>query len=229
MSQESGRSAIRSSPVSRPTPLIELPLAARFRAPAARALPLVLAAFLGAACKDRDVEVYRAPKQPAEAVAAMPAGHPPMGEAARAGELPRAGAPAQPSLEWQAPAGWKPKPAGGMRLATYIIPAKGGQAELAVVAIAGSAGGSLANVNRWRGQLGLPPIDQGQLMKQALTVNSKAGTALLVDLAGADRKSGLLAAILPTPAQTWFFKITGPADATAAAKPAFLEFLGSLH
>src|SRR5581483_710828 len=63
------------------------------------------------------------------------------------------------SLAWTAPANWQAKPAGGMRKATFTIPGEGGaSAELAVTSFGGDVGGEVANVNRWRGQLQLPPL-----------------------------------------------------------------------
>lgn len=65
---------------------------------------------------------------------------------------------------WVVPAGWieapDPRP---MRLATYTVPALAGPVEVAVSRFAGRVGGDLANVNRWRGQMGLPPIGADEL------------------------------------------------------------------
>lgn len=195
------------------------------------------------ACKGREMELYRVPKQAAQTAA--PAHdhahghegrdhsaheHPPapQADAMAAGT---AGLPAPPpgSIHWTKPSGWTQKPAGGMRFATLGVPTQAGEAELAVVMLAGDAGGNLANVNRWRGQLGLDPIDDSQLARVSESVKSLAGTSLVVQVAGADGKSGLLAAILPQAHQTWFFKLTGNSGATREARPAFLKFLASLR
>ncbi len=65
---------------------------------------------------------------------------------------------------WTAPDGWtehaEPRP---MRLATYLAPVAGGPVEVAVTRFGGRVGGELANVNRWRGQMGLGPIGEGEL------------------------------------------------------------------
>ena len=68
-------------------------------------------------------------------------------------------------LVWTAPASWQSRPASAMRKATFIIPGASAaeQAELAVTAFPGDVGGNLANVNRWRGQIQLPPIDAAAL------------------------------------------------------------------
>lgn len=65
---------------------------------------------------------------------------------------------------WAVPDGWTedPKPR-QMRLATYIVPDSSGPVEVAVSRFAGRVGGELANINRWRGQMGLPAIDEAEL------------------------------------------------------------------
>ncbi len=45
-----------------------------------------------------------------------------------------------------------------MRLATYMVPSDAGDQEVAVTRFPGQVGGVLANINRWRGQMGLQPI-----------------------------------------------------------------------
>lgn len=132
-----------------------------------------------------------------------------------------------PGLKWTVPARWQPKPAGSMRKATFeIAGANGATAELAVTAFPGDVGGELANVNRWRGQLSLPPIAAGELTGavQRLTVHGLP--VAIVDVTGGAQQ--LLGAMVPYGGSTWFFKLTGPADLVAAEKPAFLAFVQSL-
>jgi hypothetical protein len=65
---------------------------------------------------------------------------------------------------WTVPDGWaedpQPRP---MRLTTYLAPDPAGPVEVAVTRFAGRVGGDLANINRWRGQMGLSPIAEGEL------------------------------------------------------------------
>jgi len=196
---------------------------------------LMLAAALFAGCRNNDMQVYKTAKtEPAPPVAAAP--QPSEMEAAakahaQAGLPAAGGAPAAEGagVKWTAPKGWVSKPASGMRLATFGVPTPQGEAELSVVVLAGDAGGNLANVNRWRGQLGLPATDEAGLKKISKAVGSKAGVALVVDIVGADGKSGMLGSILPKETQTWFFKLTGSAGAVKAAKPSTLDFLAGLR
>lgn len=65
---------------------------------------------------------------------------------------------------WVVPEGWtEDRQPRQMRLTTYIAPDPAGPVEVAVTRFAGRVGGDLANVNRWRGQMGLPPLGKDEL------------------------------------------------------------------
>ncbi|MBI3299243.1 MAG: hypothetical protein HYZ75_13830 [Elusimicrobia bacterium] len=167
---------------------------------------LAAALLLASACKKDEIQVYRVAK-PADAVGAPVAGM--MG-----------------SLSWPAPAGWTAKPGSGMRRATFVVPGAAGPGDLSVVSLPGDAGGPLANVNRWRGQVGLPPWDEAALRAAAEPVSSPAGAFTVVDLPGASQR--MLAALLTRGGETWFFKLVGPDATVGAAKPAFKTFLSGV-
>lgn len=187
------------------------------------ALPLLLAS-----CREAQVATYRIPKEndphPPAAAAAAPA---PMG--ADTGGLVVASTDAG-GLSWTAPAAWKAKPGSAMRKGSYTIGAEGGPAaDLAITAFPGDVGGDLANLNRWRGQLALPPVTEAEFAGAVtrLTVNGLSVT--LADVTGGgDNPQRLLGAMVPHAGATWFFKLTGPAALVAAEKPAFLSFVQTL-
>lgn len=193
----------------------------------------ILAAALCACGKD-EIQVYRVAKEAAPAPSApakLPSGHPSIGGGG-AGMAPPASAPmAAADLHWQAPAGWKELPASGMRRASFQVPGPAGAGDLSVVVLPGPAGGTLANINRWRGQLGLGEFSAADLQAQSKRASSPAGPLVVVDFAGNGSNSGtrLLAAILETPQQTWFFKLTGPEATVAGSRRGFMEFIAGLH
>lgn len=187
-----------------------------------------------AACQKDEIQVYKVAKPveapPAAAVAAapssLPEGHPPIGAGAMGALPPEMAqmAVASPlSLAWKAPAGWRQMPASGMRRATFVVP---GPAELSVISLPGDAGGELANVNRWRGQVGLPAWGEADFKKAAVQVTAPAGAFTVVDLAGGAQR--MAAAMLTRGGETWFFKLLGPDAAVGAALPAFKSFLESV-
>src|SRR5262249_39556266 len=67
-------------------------------------------------------------------------------------------------VEWTLPEGWKSEPGTSMRYATIYLPR--GQV-VTVTRLGAEGGGVLANVNRWRDQLKLPPINGDELWKQS--------------------------------------------------------------
>ena len=198
--------------------------------------------LIAAGCRDREITVYRAPKDPpptlppaAPATAALPEGHPSIGptasgdaSGAMTGTVPTIDAA---DLSWTAPAGWQAKPLGPMRKGSYSVPGDDGAvADLAITAFPGDTGGLFANVNRWRGQVGLPPIDQAQLDAGVEPVEVNGIKIALVDLSGTvnGQPTRLIGAIVPHNGGTWFFKLLGPEAVVAKAKPAMREFLSTL-
>ena len=189
---------------------------------------LLLVVPLGlSACREGKVEVYRIAKEadsPAPAApAAMPAGAP--GADHAAGFLT-----ARPgtALVWTAPAAWKKKPNSSMRKGSYTVGEEGATGgDMAITAFPGDVGGDLANVNRWRGQLGLSPITDAELGGAMTALTANGLKIQWVDLAGGtpDKPVRMLGAIVPYDGATWFFKLTGPAALIAQEKPGYLEFL----
>lgn len=146
-------------------------------------------------------------------------------------ETPAATAAFEPSapagLRWSAPKGWAEKPAGNMQVAAFGLPSSAG---VTIAMFPGDVGGELANVNRWRGQISLPPVAEGELAALRERVETRAGAAQLYDFTGpGEARTRLVAAMLRVGDSTWFFKLTGTEAAVAAARPAFLEFLKGLR
>lgn len=178
-------------------------------------LPLVLAA----ACDRDPIEVRRVPKEAPSAAMAMPAD----------GEAAAPAAPASNRPHWTAPKGWTEKAGAGMRAASFVLPTGSGKAEVSVVTFPGDAGGELANVNRWRGQIALPPIEQSAVAAARTSVRAAIGEVRVYDFtATGDKPARVVAGMLSHGGATWFFKLNGDAKAVEAAKPAFLELLRSL-
>jgi hypothetical protein len=117
-----------------------------------------------------------------------------------------------------------------MRFATFKAP-YAGKLEATVVVLPGPAGGELANVNRWRGQIALPALDEAGLAKARTVLKTKAGPLNVYDFTSEGQaKSRMVAGYISTPdGNTWFLKMTGDADAAAKAKPDFMTILGSIR
>jgi len=161
---------------------------------------------------------------------AMPPGTMPPGSMPGAQLPPPPHPTGQGALKWALPKGWTEAQGSGMRYATLTPPGQG-KVEMSVVVLPGAAGGELNNVNRWRGQIGLPPLDEAALGQARKAVKSKVGPVSVYDFTGAGEiKSRMVTGLLATPdGSTWFFKLMGDADPVAKAKPAFMKYLETLH
>ncbi len=201
-------------------------------------LAIAAASLLVSACGNEKVTSYRVPKENEV--------EPPMAAAADAAAQPDAAAPAAhggsmadtavptasgQDLVWQAPKQWTSKPAGAMRKATFSVPGEGADSDLSITAFPGDVGGELMNVNRWRGQLGLPPLRAEELDASVSRVEANGLKITLVELASQGDPSGkaMMGAIVPVSGSTWFFKLTGPGASVRSSKPAFLEFLHTVR
>ena len=134
------------------------------------------------------------------------------------------------ALKWTLPKGWTEGGGEGMRYAT-LKPPVAGKVEATVVVLPGVAGGELSNVNRWRGQIGLGPLDEKALAAARKTIPSKAGTIAVFDFTSEGQvKSRMVAGLISTPdGNTWFLKLTGDAEPVAKAQLDFMRFMGSLR
>jgi hypothetical protein len=136
--------------------------------------------------------------------------------------------PAAPS--GSLPAGWKEIPNPQMLMAKYVIQGSGDtKAEVNVSMLAGMGGGALANVTRWRGQLGLPPMSEEDFSKQAQSVDVAGVKGTLIDMTGTDAKTGkksrLIGIIAPQADGTWFYKLMGDPQIVEQQKDVFTKFL----
>ena len=131
---------------------------------------------------------------------------------------------------WDVPGGWEEQPPSSMRVATFAITGTdGAKADVSVIKLGGSAGGTLENVNRWRAQVGLAPVDEAELAKLLTTQEIGGVEITFVDMPGRGVESGdparLLAAMAPHAGSTWFYKMLGDDQLVAQQKAAFVKFV----
>jgi hypothetical protein len=95
-----------------------------------------------------------------------------------------------------------------------------------------SAGGDLlANVNRWRGQIGLPPIGTAELTEVVESIDTLGVSGAYVELTGpasAAKRETILGVRADAGGQTWFVKLKGDADLAQREKARFEAFVKSL-
>jgi hypothetical protein len=169
----------------------------------------LVAILLAGGCREPAVASYQIPKE-RNAVQALPATSEPA------------------AIVWQAPAHWSETPSAG-REATFAVQSPDGRsAELAISSLPGQAGGLVANINRWRQQLGLPSAADRAIADSLSFIETSGGLFSVTSLIG-EGDQGILGAILADHDATWFFKFTGSASLLEEEKPAFLSFISSVR
>jgi hypothetical protein len=115
-----------------------------------------------------------------------------------------------------------------MRYASFSAAAENGdKIDISVVTFAGEGGSDLDNVNRWRGQIGLPPLDENAVTSQITAVKTADAIFSTTDIVGA--KARTIAAWTHHDGRVWFFKATGPSAAVEKEKPKFVKFIESVR
>ncbi len=202
-------------------------------------LPLVL---LLPACRDAKVATYRVPAEKAEPLPPVLTGNTPAAPAA----APDAAGPnamanmantAVPTatgdgLSWTAPAHWKPKAGSAMRKGSYAITGDGGaEADFAITAFPGDVGGDLANINRWRGQISLPPISASELASATEHIDANGLHMTFFDIANSSGETPMriIGVSVPYEGSTWFFKLMGPDALVAGERAAFRAFIQTIQ
>lgn len=175
---------------------------------------LITIVLLAAACERGDeIRTYQAPKeQPAEAP--QPAPVP---------DLPT----------WTVPDGWVQDAARPMRVATFRTSSDPDAPELIITRFgAENFGGMLANINRWRGMVGLEPVkDEKDQPAEKITIdgNEAAQFDMTGPQADAQPAKRLRLAMVPVGDTVWFFRLIGAAQAVEKNVAAYDGFLQSIR
>lgn len=135
-------------------------------------------------------------------------------------------------LTWDGPEDWTQAPDRPMRLVTYTV----GDAECYIAVLGPGGGGLLANLNRWLGQFGQPPLDEAALAELPTIEVLGQETPLLeaqgdfTDMGG-NLHTGqrLLGVACLLPDKSVFIKMTGPSAVVEAQRDAFIAFCESVR
>ena len=117
-----------------------------------------------------------------------------------------------------------------MRVASFAITGEdGATADVSVIPLPGDSGTVLENVNRWRGQIQLPPLASDDDPALGTKKNGTAGEFFITHMTSTEavadgKKAAISTAILKAGGITWFFKITGEASLVEANREKFEAF-----
>jgi len=135
--------------------------------------------------------------------------------------------PPQAEIKFTVPKEWKETPPGTLQIHRFVVGDPKDPVEISI----SSAGGDLtANINRWRGQVGLEPIDE-RAMASALSdtkvFDLKAGQIEIIGPPG-EKQQAIIGIIAPSGRTNWFIKLKGPVKPALEQKKNFEEFVKSL-
>ncbi len=166
------------------------------------------------ACKETDIQVYNTPKEtPKESLAmASKKDH---------------------DIRWKSPSNWEELPKSNFRIGNYKVSKGNRSAELSISPLPKGAGSLGANINRWRGQLQLPPQTQEELQKEIKTkqINNKVFT--LVEITSQIKQKNndvqkMLISIVTDHDTTYFIKFNGSSSVINSEKKNFISFLETI-
>lgn len=131
---------------------------------------------------------------------------------------------------WQVPAAWEQLDPTPIRKGNFRVGYGPRSAEITVTVFPGDVGGLLANVNRWRQQIGLGPVDEAGLAEVTEPIQVDGEAATLVDLVppNAPDANGILGAVIPRGERTWFVKAVGNASLLKDQRNGLVSFVESI-
>ncbi len=132
-----------------------------------------------------------------------------------------------PEIIYSAPTAWEALEPSGIRKANLKVDSDNGSAEVTILTFPGDVGGTLANINRWREQIGLDPATPETIGQFSEPYEIAGHQGLYIRLKG--RSQSVLGAILPFHGNTWFFKMIGDTPIVLANDSTMKQFLNSVR
>jgi hypothetical protein len=189
-------------------------------------LCLTLLSLVG--CQQQDqIAVYSVPKP--ESIETpidrpkMPAGMPPM-----MGKRPTAPAAPASDLKFDKPEGWTESAGNAFSMAAFEV-VDGDQRIETTVSAAG--GDLLANMNRWRSQVGLGEFSADEMAKafEPLEVNGKPANLIEMHSESASKADSILGVVVVDGDRTWFVKLRGSTPLAKRERDKLVAFAKSLR
>jgi len=120
------------------------------------------------------------------------------------------------------PDGWTEKGGSGMRMQSYAI--DGTAIDFYLISL--TTGDVPSNVNRWRGQVGLPDASPEEIANEVQTFEVDGHPVSYIEIHNEEGGKGIIAAIVDLGPKYWYFTAKGSVDelkAHAGEVRAFLE------
>lgn len=129
------------------------------------------------------------------------------------------------------PDGWQEVPGSAMRLASFSVGSGDRRADVAITRFPGDVGGVLANVNRWRSEVGLPPVtDMAEQGSRPVQIDGMPATVFqFAAPQGDEHRLRTIVCMAPRGEMTYFIKMTGPNSLLQEQIEAFIVFIHQLR
>jgi hypothetical protein len=134
-------------------------------------------------------------------------------------------------LAFVAPPEWKAGELNQFRKASFTVADGEQKAEITVIDLDPGSGDLLANVNRWRGQVGLLPVTAAELASSVKKIDAfgvQGDYVELVGPSGVAKGQTLLGVMAFAGGRAWFVKLIGDSDLAAREKDRFETFVKSI-
>lgn len=132
-------------------------------------------------------------------------------------------------IQFELPEGWKEIPAKQFTIKAFEVVDGDDRLEITI----SRAGGAMDdNMNRWRGQIGLPRVPAAEIEAafQPREVNGQPGQFIELHQAeDAENRQSIVGIVIPEGDQTWFFKVRGPTKLAERERKNFETFAQSVR
>lgn len=147
----------------------------------------------------------------------------------RPGPGPEADSAAEPTNDefiYTKPDNWKVGKTGQFRKAAFEVSDGAEKIEITVSSLSKEGSALLPNINRWRGQIALEPLDDAGLAKAMTPIKVADQDGQFVEMNN-DREA-ILGAVVLVGDQGWFFKLKGDRKLALREKDNFQNFVKSM-
>ena len=197
---------------------------------------LLLISFAHFGCQKEQISYYEVPREerPTTPGASQALNLPPDHPDIAAASTQIAGEASNP--KWSPPEHWLPGPPSQLRRASFSARGQNGQlVDISITTFPGQVGGALANINRWRRQIGLDSVDEEAAGALTNELEIRKTRYKIIDISnktppiGKDWPQSSLIATTFHNGNSWFFKMSGDTPLVDEEREAFMQFLESVR
>lgn len=139
--------------------------------------------------------------------------------------------PDNPGFAYTVPEAWELMPASRMVLLTMQTAGTEREDTVSISSSAfpGEVGGKLANINRWRRQLGLGPVEEAEAMALIQPLTISGAEAWQVSMSNESAGAQMVVSAVFHDGKTWFFKMVGMTEPVNGQLDNYNSYLSSIQ